>query len=493
MIPLVEIKQLSFKYPDYPELKFNELFTNINLTLHEGDFRVILGKPESGKTTLSRILTGLIPRYTGGSLTGTVSIRGKNIDSFKPYDLIEQVGCVFQNPDEQIITTRCDSEIAFPMESLGWDRSTIETKLDQAFHATGMSDFRKRNPATLSGGEKKKLLITALFGVNPEVWILDETVEELDPASLNIILEKIIKMEKTILLFASKVPSVLKDLKIQYSLITQGELLHKEDLPETEYQNLLKKEGLVIPHYTEQLYSLPGPQKNLPLTQELLHAVNIRYKYKNNDAFSLSIDAFSLKEGEIVSIVGKNGSGKSTLGKIFSGLIKPDSGALQILNNGEKETASEKYLNRFCGFLFQNPDSQIFLPSVREELSFNVHLSEEELANTIKLFSLPNGEVPPALMSYGARKRLQGAVYSLLRKKLYIIDEADSALSVADFSNIVHLLKKERITIIIITHNMELSRLFSNRIFIMEKGKILTVIKRRNFLEVQKYFNSVDT
>ncbi len=491
MKELLELKQLSFKYPDYPGLEFPQLFSNINLTLNKGDFRIVLGKPESGKTTLSRIITGLIPRYTGGVLTGSILLNGKTTAELKPYELIEQAGTVFQNPDEQIITTRCDTEIAFPMESLGWERTIMTKRIDAALHDTDISRLKTRNPATLSGGEKKKLLIASLFALDPDVWILDETLEELDPASVQMILTQILQKEKTVLLLASKNPKIPENIQALYSVFSEGELFHRENLPEHSYQELLEQEGLVIPGNSTS-FSLPVTLKKENKNGELLLQIrNVRYSYEGNREFSLTIDNLSLHKGEILSIVGENGSGKSTLGKILSGLIQPSSGDISIRNGEYMQSATAQALNAFTGFLFQNPDSQIFLPTVKEELSFNLDLDEHVLSDTIQLFSLPGKDVPPALMSYGARKRLQGAVYYLLAKRLYIIDEADSGLSINDYSNIISLLKKKNAALIIITHNMELSRFFSDRTYIMERGAIIKTIEKNQFSRVQTYFDTI--
>ena len=491
MKKLLELKQLSFKYPDYPGLEFPQLFSDISLTLNRGDFRVILGKPESGKTTLSRIITGLVPRYTGGSLTGSVLLNKENTAGLKPYNMIERAGTVFQNPDEQIITTRCDTEIAFPMESLRWERTKMRERIDTALHDIGIFHLKTRNPATLSGGEKKKLLIASLFALDPDVWILDETFEELDPASVQKILTQILQKEKTVLLMASKKPKIPENIHALYSVFSGGELFHRENLPENSYRKLLEQEGLVIKGSTS--FSFPGTLKEEKRDGELLLQIReVQYSYEGNKDFSLTIDNLSLHEGEILSIVGKNGSGKSTLGKILSGLIPPVSGDISIRNGELMQRATPQTLNAFTGFLFQNPDSQIFLPTVKEELSFNLDLDEKALSNTIRLFSLPGGEVPPALMSYGARKRLQGAVYYLLEKKLYIIDEADSGLSVDDFSNIISLLKKKNAALLIITHNMELSRIFSDRTYIMERGAIIRTVERSHFYRVQTYFDTIE-
>lgn len=167
---VLEIKDLTFKYPDYPGLAFPNLFSGLNLKLNKGDIRVILGKPETGKTTLSRIITALLPRYSGGSISGEILLNGRNINGKAPFELIAETGAVFQNPDEQIITTRCDAEIAFPMESMGWTRERIADRIDYAFSCTGIGSLRYRDPATLSGGEKKNssflpfLLWTPVYG-----------------------------------------------------------------------------------------------------------------------------------------------------------------------------------------------------------------------------------------------------------------------------------------------------------------------------------------
>ncbi len=485
---ILELKQVSFKYPDYPGLEFPYLFSDIDLALEEGDFRVVLGKPESGKTTLARIITGLVPRYTGGSLSGTVFLEGKNTASLKPYELLEQCGSVFQNPDEQILMTRCDSEIAFPMESLGWERAKMERLVTSALKSTDILPLKPRNPATLSGGEKKKLLLSSLFALDPRLWILDESLDELDPVSVTNIVKHILEKGRTILLLASKYPGVPGDIPVRYSVFSQGKLLHQENMSDTDFEKLLEREGIALPK-SDSRWILPVQTGTSP-GETVLQMKDVHYSYPGNSGFSLHVDDFTLHTGETVSVVGKNGSGKSTLGKLLSGLVLQDSGEIRISREGQLRRADPQTLNACTGYLFQNPDSQIFLSSVREELSFNHPLEEQELSRILGLFSLPGRDVPPALMSYGARKRLQGAIYYLLDKKLYIIDEADAGLSMEDFSNIITLLREKGTALIIITHNLELSRLFSHRTYIMEGGSIINSVDNGNFSRVQTYFTA---
>lgn len=478
---MLEIEDLSFRFPGYPGLDFPELFRDLNLTVTKGEIRVILGKPESGKTTLSRIITALIPRYSGGNLSGRIKLDGAEINGSHPYDLIPKVGTVFQNPDEQIITTRCDAEIAFPMESMGWNKKRIAERIDFGLESTGIRHLRYRDPATLSGGEKRKLLLASLFAVNPELWILDETFEELDPASLKSILKTILSKERTIILFMTKPPAVLAEHKVKYSLFYNGTLFHKEDSPE-DFNRLMIEEGLLLD--PERYTNIRLKKREEPL----LKIENLSYSYKTAGTFTLELEHFRLNKGEIVSIVGSNGSGKSTLGKLLCGLLKPDSGRIFADKGASPSPLEVKDLNVLTGFIFQNPDYQIFLPTVKEELSYGLNPDEGTVDQMIELFKLPGKEVPPALMSYGARKRLQGAVYYLFEKKLYIVDEADSGLSVEDFASMITRFHQKGSTILFITHNMELSRIFSQRVYIMEQGRVIQTVDENSFNLVNGYF-----
>ena len=219
-------------------------------------------------------------------------------------------------------------------------------------------------------------------------------------------------------------------------------------------------------------------QNVLPDSNNLITIKDLRYKYPENNDFTLSIENFSLKRGEIVALAGKNGSGKSTLGKLIAGLKEKERGLLTV---NEKNNLS-------CGYLFQNPDYQIFLPTVEEELSFGLKLKDSEIMDTIVKFNLPDKNVPPALMSYGARKRLQAAVYYLMDRDIYILDEADAGLSLEDFDNLINLLYKKEKGILIISHNLDLCSRYSNRVYLIDSGRIVHEIEDNIYNNLNSYF-----
>ncbi len=475
MNEILKIKNIKYRYPSYPGLDFPMLLKGINLSVKEGEFKIILGKPESGKSTLIKIILSLIPRYTHGEISGEVFYNGTNIENYKPYELIQKIGAVFQDPDEQIFTTSCESELAFPLESLGIDRKKIVERIEFALKTMAIGSLNQRNPASLSGGEKKKLLAACLYAVDPGIWLLDEILDELDPEAAEDIVGRLLKDKKTVILFSSKMLSIFKHISAHILILSDGKIIDTKNMDKTEFSNLLLKEGLAI--------DTSSSWKKSEIISDSGHLITIsdlKYKYPLNDKFNLEIDNFHLGKGEIVAIAGRNGSGKSTLGKLISGLKQKEDGNLTI---EEGDVSS-------CGYLFQNPDYQIFLPTVREELSLGLKLSNSVIEETISRFSLPAGDVPPSLMSYGARKRLQGAVYYLLNRNIYILDEADAGLSLMDFEKLISNLYSKNKGIIIISHNIDLCSRYADRVYLLDNGKIVKTFKDNLSGTLNSYFNS---
>jgi energy-coupling factor transport system ATP-binding protein len=489
----VSVRDLGFRYPDYPQIKFPVLFRKLELDLYGGEIGLVLGAPETGKTTLSRILTGLIPRHTGGTLEGEISLLGEDIGRIEPFELIDRVGLIFQNPDEQIITTRSDIEIAFALESLGLDRETMTDRVDQALATGGISHLRKRNPATLSDGEKKKLLFACLCAIDPEVFVLDETFEEIDPPSRAQMLEHLKRTDKTVLLLSSKWLDVYADVADRLYLLSDRGCTEAEKRESAgdgsffagPFSKKCEEAGiLVAPRGDASLLGYPDRRGRDPI----LEAEGISFRYAGNEDFNLEIDRLAIQKQEIVSIIGRNGSGKSTLGKVLSGLLTTEAGSIRIEQKGRFVEAERAQLNRTVAYMFQNPDLQIFLPTVEEELAYGLRrqgVEAEEVSpritEAIERFELPEASIPPAIMSFGARKRLQAAVYYLLQRPLLVLDEADSGLSLQNLFRMIKIFADQHRSIVLITHDIRLATSISNRVLLMERGRIKAVADRPAF------------
>ena len=501
----IRVEDLSFRYPDYPEIQFTPLFEHLNFSLKKGEIGIVLGKPDSGKSTLSRILAGLVPRHTGGKLQGRVTVMDVHVTETEPYESIDQIGIVFQNPEEQIINTRCDGEIAFALESLGLSHTVIERRVTDALTTLKITHLKERNPATLSDGEKKKLLFACLCAIEPEVFILDETFEEIDPPSRRLMLDFLKTRGKTALILTAKLLDVYKRYYNRLFLLSSAGIIENEGRePQGPFLVQSQADGVIPGSWfrredSDSLHTASSAVQTEPLveTKNLLFQYRTEYdvtswkmpgNHKRPAPFCLEIESLEFYRGEVFSVIGRNGSGKSTLGKILSGLLTPEKGSIRISLQDSLQEATPRELNSFTAYMFQNPDYQIFLPTIEEELSYGLQMIglsrneiREKVGEAAELFNLPGVSIPPTLMGYGARKRLQAAVYYLLNRPLVVLDEADSGVSLKDFLNILSHFSSTECAIVVITHDIELATLVSDRIVLLEDGSISSVAEKAGF------------
>ncbi|MBN2553118.1 MAG: ABC transporter ATP-binding protein [Spirochaetales bacterium] len=487
------VTDLHFSYPEYPGIAARKLFNGLNLRLPAGSMALLLARPDQGKTTLCRVLAGLIPRFSGGRLRGTARLGGVELLDSRPYDLIDQVGLVFQHPGEQLLLSRCDSEIAFALESLGVERPEIRKRLDGALRTMELERYRYDSPKVLSGGEKKKLLIACLLAVDPRLWLLDETLEELDRDTKQRLLRLLQERGRSTLVLSAKWHELFREYVQRVFILEDGTVQSiAAPMGTPEFQGVLLQRGFILPGEVRPAQKRSGgprerstSQGGSPEGEALLAADGLSFSYDGVNrggmpSFSLHVDSLRLEAGRTTALVGDNGSGKSTLGRILCGLLTPARGTIRIRKNGRLEEAAAEDLNRFTGYLFQDPDLQIFLPTVFEELALGLRqlrLPAEEIerrvADAVSLFDLPATGVPPSLMSYGARKKLQAAVYYLLDRPLMIIDEGDSGLSVDDFAEMVRLFHGQRNALLFITHDSRLAEALADEVLQLRDGRFV--------------------
>ncbi|MGA2976028.1 MAG: ATP-binding cassette domain-containing protein [Spirochaetia bacterium] len=472
--PPLAIQNLRFTFPPVGDSPAEPLFTGLEYSLSEQARGVILGGADAGKTTLARICANLVPRFTGGTLSGTIFFGDRNAMEVAPFDAVESIGLVFQDPDEQIFTTRCDTEIAFALESLGFARTEMEKRIANSLDFMGLLEFRPRNPATLSGGEKKRLLIACLAAIDPQFWMLDEVFQELDATWKLQLLQHLSAGSRTALFFDSRWSPLYASRCGNFAVLRDGVISSlAADMNPTARETLLAKQGLCLS--SEEAGPRQVPERGEPF----IKAEGLFFQFGAAGSFDLAIDSLQLERGSVCALVGRNGSGKSTLGKLLCGLLAPARGTISLNEGGRFRHASGHELHSAIGYLFQNPDYQVFLPTVSEELAFGLRAAgiveaqaRDRVAEAIRLFRLPAGGTPPALMSYGARKRLQAATFHLLGRAILILDEIDAGLTYGEFLPIVELLASSGAGIVIVTHDIALARRVCGRIIWIEGGRI---------------------
>ena len=189
---IVRIEGLTFTYSGFDTPALN----NINLSVEEGEFVLLLGPSGCGKSTLCRCLNGLIPHFYTGKMEGKVVVAGMDVSKTPTYVLSQYVGMVFQNPENQLFSLTVENDVAFALENLGMPRDEIRRRVDFALKAVGIEELRKRSPFELSGGQQQKVAIASILALMPKLMVFDEPTSSLDPVSAKSIIETILKIRK---------------------------------------------------------------------------------------------------------------------------------------------------------------------------------------------------------------------------------------------------------------------------------------------------------
>lgn len=448
----LKLENLSFAYENYGNTIREKIFDGVNLYVQDKEKILILGECGSGKSTLSSILASLTPAYNQGKLEGEISYDGKGIES--AHEMMSFLSLVPQDPGAYIITTSCEDELAYPLESLAVSRDEMKRRIDLSLSAWGLERYRTLMPAGLSGGEKKRLAIACALISDPEFVIFDESFDDLD------------------VFWKEKLGNVIRDGNFT-GIVTSARFIPSfRGLFDAVYRIEDRKLVRISEDDAFENFSFSIPCLDVKETCTL-EAVNIKIeKERENTLFTLSVPSFHLKRGEIVSLCGDNGSGKSTFSRMLCALESQSEGS--ILMNGA--LADRKTLQRQVGYVFQNPDYQIFLPSVRDELSYSFSFlyvskaeKEKRLEELSMLFSL-DLDASAALMSYGERKRLQCAVYYSLGRSFYILDEIEASLPYSESARMVELLASRGAGILLISHDEDFVRCAAVRNYMIESG-----------------------
>jgi len=496
----------------------------IDLTFEEGEFIGIMGPSGAGKTTLSLCMNALIPQRIGGTLKGDVKVLGKSIIEGEIYDFAKQVGLVFQDPETQFVSMRVRNEIAFGMENFGIPREEMERRLEKAVRAVRMEGMLERSPTELSGGQKQRVAIASVLVTQPKLFVFDEPVSDLDPVGKREVYEAIAKVreetESTIVVIDHDLEEIANHVD-RLILMSKGRITL--DLPTTEFLEqveAIESVGETVPQITRLFWELRGKRiwdGQLPATisqarQRMTSTLKERFLVprqrtrsvpeagKGDEEYQIAAESVShiypdgtlavnganlrIAEGEYLAIVGQNGSGKTTLVKHFNGLLKPTSGRIRVAGidvPGDRV----RELARHVGYVFQNPDHQLFCNTVFDELMFGPRQlgldqkqAEEEARQIMDAMGLsPWEHEHPFFLGKGQRRRLAvGSVLSI-NPEILIVDEPTTGQDWRGSKEMMSLFdqlnKERRKTVIVITHNMRLVAEHCRRVIVMSRGRIL--------------------
>jgi len=473
MAETISVRDCTFTYHAWNGGQNKPVLSHFSLSLKTGEKLLLLAPFDAGKSTLARILAGLCPKYLSGELAGDLMVDGHDLRETEPWELVRSVGYVSQNPQEQFVAQTVEDELAFPLESLGVDRKEMHRQVEESLTRWGLVSLKSDSEAELSGGERKRVLLALNCMLDPACWILDESFDDLDSQWRRYLSECIKGTNHSVLVLASRYLPQFDGLFDRFGVLDGGSFVEGSlDEVKGHFARLSGDDELC------PLVREPADGNLRRLDAKGIEVHKTRLGDEKRKVFDLSVPGFTLSSGQIVTLLGLNGSGKSTFARLCCGLDVPSQGVFFL----DGQTADTDVLNRNVGYLFQNPDLQIFLPTVRDELSWSLvrerKYGKEQIGEMVgevaDLFGLSLDETP-STMSYPKRKNLQAAVYYLLDRPFYILDELDNALTYRKAEDLVRLLYGKGSGILVITHDRSFARLVADDGYEIVDGRMRSI------------------
>jgi energy-coupling factor transporter ATP-binding protein EcfA2 len=437
----------------------------------EGELALIKGESGTGKSTLLFCINGLIPHVIAGTLLGDVEVDGVRPIDVTVGEMSRTVGTVFQNPDNQIFMPRVGEDVAFGCENLGLLPQHVKERVDGALRELALTELKDRETSRLSGGQKQRLAIAGAYAMRPKVFLFDEPTTDLDENGRREFFDVLgkLKQEGHTILIADHNDEGLpfppdKVLPLErhgYREDQDGEIPELADWMEAPPTLPDRGGGILETHDTPR--------------QEVLKMADVTYEVKDR-SFALRDISLTVMRGEMVAVVGDNGSGKTTLFRTILGLVKPQRGSVSLLGYESPHLDS---LAGKVGYLFQNPDEQIFADTVEGELLLG---REQRSRNTfidplLRYTGLVHHRsVHPHCLSRGERKKV--AFLSILgpETKILLLDEPTTGLDEGNWRKLMDLaeiLSERGTTVIFSSHNLRVVRRYGKRIVTLEKGRIV--------------------
>ena len=512
MGPAVGIEGLTYRYggQQKPALK------GIDLEVAEGEFVVVMGPSGAGKSTLCVSLNGLIPHFFQGEMEGEVRVWGRSTREGKVGGFAEEIGLVFQDFEAQLFSTNVALEVAFGPENLGIERGEMIERVERVLGQVRLEGFEKRTPATLSGGQKQRLAIASVLATEPRILCLDEPTTDLDPAGKLGIFEIAEDLKDrddvTLIVVEHETEETLEADRIV--VLRDGEIVADRPAREVLRDVELLEESSVMPPQVARFFHEMGLwQGQLPLTPQegfaefgrrgwrvnpnryrrlveadgkqeegygepIIQVEGLTHRYPSRVVALEGVD-LTVRRGEFLAVLGQNGSGKTTLVKHFNGLLKPTEGTVKV---GDDEQGSQT-LGQSVGYVFQNPDHQIFSDTVSDEVAFGPKiggLDEQEIKERVReaLAAVRlegRGDEDPFGLTRGERQRVAVASVLAVRPEVLILDEPTTGLDYAEQRSMMDLvrgLNEAGSTIIVVTHTMWIVAEYAHRAVVVSDGRI---------------------
>lgn len=520
---IVKIENVSFTYPN----ETKSILNNIDVTIEQGEFLVLIGQSGCGKSTLLRHFKKEICPH--GKKLGAIYYEGQNLEELSAAQAASEIGYVFQNPDNQIVTDKVWHELAFGLENLGIDEKTIRLRVAEMANFFGIQKWFHHKTSELSGGQKQLLNLASVMVMQPKLLLLDEPTSQLDPIAamefiqtlnrlnkelgITIILiehrleevlpiaDRVFIMEEGKLVFDGPPREIIQALPANHAMITalpaatkMYHLLNCEGpIPLTirEGQKWLKTKQADF-HQGNSLSTIPAAQETV-----VLEARDVAFRYEKTAADIICYLKLQVKKQEFLSIIGGNGTGKSTVLSLLAGLQKPYRGKILLFDKLLKSYRNKELYQKHLTLLPQDPKTLFVQKTVKQELQdmAKCHkVSDVKVAELTDQFQLTNLlERHPYDLSGGEQQKLALAKLLLMEPEILLLDEPTKGLDAhakEELAAILKNLQAKGMTIIMVTHDIEFSAQHSSRCALLFDGNIVTEAEPRTFYSGNNFYTT---
>ena len=517
------IENLTFSYA---AAKGRHSLENVSLKVEQGEFLVLCGKSGSGKSTLLRHLkTVLTPN---GKRTGEILFRGVPLSKVSDREQAAKIGFVMQNPDDQIVTDKVWHELAFGLESLGCNQKTMRARVAEMACYFGIQDWFHRDVCNLSGGQKQLLNLASIMAMQPEVLILDEPTSQLDPIAASDFLNTVRKINRelgtTVIITEHRLEDIFP--YADRAVVMDGGKVIADDAPRNVGKLLYEqhhpmftamptpvrvfygaagvgecpltvREGRswlskAFPQ-TPQYPAIPAPELSEETAPSALSLKELWFRYEKDSPDILRGVRAEVPKGNLYAILGGNGAGKSTTLKAICGICKPYRGKVTLFGKPIDKYKNRELFSHCLAMLPQDPKSLFVKKTVREDLEEMTKDKAliEETAATCQITSLLDSH--PYDLSGGEQQRAALAKVLLTQPKLLLLDEPTKGIDSffkETFAEILANLKKQGITIVMVSHDVEFCARYADLVSMFFDGQILTTDTPRRFFGSNSFYTT---
>jgi len=502
--PAVVVRALECTYPETAA----PALAALDLTIPAGAVVVVMGASGAGKSTLARCLTRIVPEFVPADVRGEILLGGAAIDGKRVGELAGTIGMVFQDFEAQLFSTDVTQEVIFALEHTGVPPAEMRARMHAALAAVGLAGFEGRDPTTLSGGEKQRLAIAGVLALRPPIMVLDEPTTDLDPEGRHALYDVIatLRAEGLALLVIEHDVEAARDAD-ELILLSEGRvaargrpaailadvtLCARSGVRPPDVCRVFAALGLPDPPgdvdeaaaRMRQAGCVPAPPATVsepaPVGSPLIEVEQLGHRYASGRQ-ALTDVTLSIRAGEFVAIIGQNGSGKTTLVQHLIGLLAPTTGAVRLRGRSVAELALED-LAQQVGYVFQDPDHQLFAETIAEEVAFgprSIGLPpaevEARVEDALAATDLTERDADPFLLDKGVRQRLAVAAVLALRPQILVLDEPMTGLDHPEQLRMLSLLRSLHAagrTIVIITHTPWVIAEHAERVLLLEAGHL---------------------